>query len=93
MLECLQSVQERLSQTCENELFKVKRQEFTDNSVDYALMTTCEGAIEQFCPQFEKEHVLECLKVKLRFFNVHTRFESIFFSCIKMKKASVKNVA
>lgn len=63
VLECLQSVQEKLTDNCENELFIVKKQEATFNTVDYALMTTCEGTIEQFCPQYDREHVLDCLKV------------------------------
>lgn len=63
-------MQEKLTETCESELFNVKKQEITFNTVDYALMTMCEGAIEQFCPQYEKEHVLECLKVIKSWVNI-----------------------
>ncbi|EFA03106.1 Golgi apparatus protein 1 [Tribolium castaneum] len=63
VLECLQTVREKLTERCEQEVFKVKRQEIYDNSVDYALTTMCGDAIEQFCSHHDRETVLECLKV------------------------------
>lgn len=63
-LECLQSVNERLSPACEKEMFRVKKQQVYDNSVDYALMTLCADAIEMFCNKQDKENVFECLKVR-----------------------------
>lgn len=63
VLECLQSTSEKkLSDTCQVELFKVKKQETSDNSVDYALQTLCEDTIQLFCPKVEKARVLDCLK-------------------------------
>nr|XP_022918978.1 Golgi apparatus protein 1 isoform X1 [Onthophagus taurus] len=62
VLECLQSTQDKLSETCQVELFKIKREEIADNTVDYALVTNCEDSIDQFCPKTEREHVLDCLK-------------------------------
>jgi Golgi apparatus protein 1 len=44
VLECLQTVREKLSDRCEQEVFKVKRQEIDDNSIDYALITMCADA-------------------------------------------------
>ncbi|GJQ66994.1 hypothetical protein Trydic_g7986 [Trypoxylus dichotomus] len=62
VLECLQTTTNELSDSCQIELFKIKKEEITDNSVDYALITMCADTIEQFCPKYEKEHVLDCLK-------------------------------
>ncbi|KAL3281561.1 hypothetical protein HHI36_004769 [Cryptolaemus montrouzieri] len=62
VLECLQSVFKKLSDKCEKEVFKVKKQEITDNSIDYALMTMCADTINSFCPNHERKDVLECLK-------------------------------
>ncbi|XP_060516634.1 Golgi apparatus protein 1 [Cylas formicarius] len=62
VLECLQTVNSKLTDKCEKEVFKVKKQEIYDNSVDYALKTMCADAIEQFCPHQDKDNVLECLK-------------------------------
>lgn len=53
----------KLSDKCEKELFKIKKQEITDNSVDYALMTMCADTINIFCSHHDKDNVLECLKV------------------------------
>ncbi|RZC42697.1 Golgi apparatus protein 1 [Asbolus verrucosus] len=63
VLECLQTVREKLSDRCEQEVFKVKKQEIYDNSVDYALITMCADSIEQFCPHHERETILDCLKL------------------------------
>ncbi|XP_018326849.1 Golgi apparatus protein 1 isoform X2 [Agrilus planipennis] len=62
ILECLQAVEEKLTDTCHKEVFKVKMQELTDNAVDYVLLTTCADTIDRFCPRTDKEFVLECLK-------------------------------
>jgi Golgi apparatus protein 1 len=62
VLECLQTVREKLSDRCEQEVFKVKRQEIDDNSIDYALITMCADAIDQFCSHHDRETVLDCLK-------------------------------
>ena len=63
VLECLQTVRDKLSPLCEQEVFKVKRQEVYDNSIDYALITMCADAIEQFCAHHDRETILDCLKV------------------------------
>lgn len=68
VLECLQAQHKQLTEKCEKEIFKVRKQEIYDNSVDYALMTICADTIQQFCPNHEKETVLECLKL-----NIHKR--------------------
>lgn len=62
VLECLQSIHSKLSEKCEEEIFKVKKQESVDNSLDYALMTMCADSINMFCPNHNKDDVLECLK-------------------------------
>ncbi|XP_017773865.1 PREDICTED: Golgi apparatus protein 1 [Nicrophorus vespilloides] len=63
ILECLQSTPEKkLTEQCQVELFKVKKQEISDNAVDYALMTVCAESIQTFCPKVEHTHILECLK-------------------------------
>lgn len=62
VLECLQFSSAKLGEACQKEVFKIKRQELTDNSIDYALIKTCEGSIQQFCSSDKKEQVLDCLK-------------------------------
>lgn len=62
VLECLQTTSSKLSEACQKEIFKVKKQEIADNSIDYALITMCADSIQQFCPHAEQEHVLDCLK-------------------------------
>lgn len=62
VIECLKSENIKLSEKCEKEIFKVKKQEIDDNSVDYALLTMCSEEIEQFCSHHEKENVFSCLK-------------------------------
>ncbi|CAG9771209.1 unnamed protein product [Ceutorhynchus assimilis] len=62
VLECLQTETNKLTDKCEKEVFKVKKQEIYDNTLDYALITMCSGAIEQFCSHQDKENVFECLK-------------------------------
>lgn len=63
ILECLQTVRAKLKDSCEIEVFKVKKQEVYDNSVDYALMTLCADTIDLLCPNHDRETVLECLKM------------------------------
>lgn len=67
VLECLQSTAGKLSETCQAELFKVKKQESFDNSVDYSLITKCTDEIQHFCPNTDHTHVLECLRVSGNF--------------------------
>lgn len=63
VLECLQALPEdKLTDKCQVELFKVKKQETSDNTVDYALMTMCASAIDEFCRNVEKSQVIDCLK-------------------------------
>lgn len=63
VLECLQAQHKQLTEKCETEIFKVRKQEVYDNSIDYALMTICADSIQQYCPNHEKETVLDCLKL------------------------------
>lgn len=58
----------RLSRKCEKEVFKVQKLEAYDNTVDYALLTTCAQTIDQFCPGYQRETVLNCLKVCILIF-------------------------
>ncbi|XP_072382260.1 Golgi apparatus protein 1 [Diabrotica undecimpunctata] len=63
VLECLQMVpQDQLTPACGKHIFKIQKLEIFDNSVDYALLTNCAGAIDQYCPRVPKENVYECLK-------------------------------
>ncbi|CAH0557545.1 unnamed protein product [Brassicogethes aeneus] len=62
VLECLQTQRDRLMKRCSEEIFKVKKIEMFDNSVDYALNNYCVDSIDRFCPQHSKETILDCLK-------------------------------
>lgn len=53
----------KLTSACQSEVFKIKKQETADNSVDYALMNMCAEAIERYCSKVEKSKVLMCLRV------------------------------
>lgn len=65
----------KLSDSCEMELFKIKKQELNDNSIDYSLRTQCAETIQQFCPNIESSHVLDCLRVcNYLYFNVFIFF-------------------
>lgn len=52
-----------MSDTCHKQLFKVRRQEFQDSSVDYVLFNNCKTMIKQFCHTVDHSQALECLKM------------------------------
>ncbi|XP_046394419.1 Golgi apparatus protein 1 [Ischnura elegans] len=62
VLECLQAAKQRLSATCHRAIFNVEREELTDNSVDYTLLTACSKSLKVFCPHTDLSRALECLK-------------------------------
>lgn len=62
VLECLQLAGNKLTDDCEREVFRVKKQEVYDNTLDYALITKCSGTIDQFCQHYDKENVFDCLR-------------------------------
>lgn len=53
----------KLTNACQNEIFKIKKQETADNSIDYALINMCAEAIDRYCSKVEKSKVLMCLRV------------------------------
>lgn len=57
----------KLTGACQSEIFKVKKQEIADNSIDFALINMCAEAIDQFCSHVDKSRVLNCLKVRTEF--------------------------
>ncbi|CAG9121359.1 unnamed protein product [Plutella xylostella] len=61
-LECLQISKGKLTDSCRRALFVVKKQEFTDNAVDYHLMNSCSDMIDLYCHNTEPTKVLDCLK-------------------------------
>jgi len=94
VLECLQSETNKLTDACEKEVFRIKKLQTVDNTIDYALITMCSDSIELFCPNTDKEKVFDCLKVRVfsqsssvcnRYFCSHRKTET--------KQASIKNVA
>ncbi|XP_071453139.1 Golgi apparatus protein 1 [Hetaerina americana] len=62
VLECLQAAKRKLSPNCHRAIFAVEREELTDNSVDYTLLTACSKALKYFCPHADLSTALECLK-------------------------------
>ncbi|KAG8238128.1 hypothetical protein J437_LFUL012742, partial [Ladona fulva] len=62
VLECLQNARHQLSAECHRAIFNVEREELTDNSVDYMLLTACSKPLKQYCPQVDLSKALECLK-------------------------------
>lgn len=63
-LECLQTAKEKLSDPCRKAIFVVRKQEFTDNAIDYHLVTSCNDMIDMYCHNTEPAKILECLKVR-----------------------------
>ncbi|KAI5635405.1 cysteine rich repeat domain-containing protein [Phthorimaea operculella] len=61
-LECLQTIPIKLSDSCRKALFVVKKQEFTDNGIDYHLITSCNDMIDLYCQHTDKSKILDCLK-------------------------------
>lgn len=68
-LECLQTAKGKISDKCRKALFVVRKQEFTDNAIDYHLMTTCKDMIEMYCHNYEPSKILDCLKAHQHEFN------------------------
>ncbi|CAK1549697.1 unnamed protein product [Leptosia nina] len=61
-LECLQTAKTKLSDTCKKAIFVVRKQEFTDNAIDYHLVTSCSDMIDLYCHNTEPTVLLDCLK-------------------------------
>lgn len=62
VLECLASQKSKLSEQCHKRLFNVRKQEFQDSSIDFALINTCRAMIRQFCHDVNRQQSLDCLK-------------------------------
>ncbi|KAI8427567.1 hypothetical protein MSG28_002072, partial [Choristoneura fumiferana] len=62
-LECLQTAKGQLTDSCRKAIFVVRKQEFTDNGIDYHLINTCNNMIDLYCHNTEPAKILECLKV------------------------------
>ncbi|XP_038208318.1 Golgi apparatus protein 1 [Zerene cesonia] len=62
-LECLQTAKIKLSDSCRKAIFVVRKQEFTDNAIDYRLVTTCSDMIDLYCHNTDPSTLLDCLKV------------------------------
>ncbi|XP_014236728.1 Golgi apparatus protein 1 [Trichogramma pretiosum] len=62
VLECLASHKAKLGVECHAQLFKVRKQEFQDSSVDFALMHACHPMVRQFCRGTDRSQTLDCLK-------------------------------
>ncbi|XP_068621260.1 Golgi apparatus protein 1 [Battus philenor] len=61
-LECLQTAKGKLSEGCRKAIFVVRKQEFTDNAIDYHLITSCNDMIDLYCHNTESSNILDCLK-------------------------------
>ncbi|KAK0179710.1 hypothetical protein PV327_005438 [Microctonus hyperodae] len=63
VIECLALEKSKLSDACHRQLFKVRQQEFQDNSMEYLPMNSCRLMIRQYCSEVaDKSKSLECLK-------------------------------
>ncbi|CAH0726486.1 unnamed protein product, partial [Brenthis ino] len=61
-LECLQTAKGKLSDNCKKAIFIVRKQEFSDNGIDYRLLTSCSDMIDLYCHKTEPTVLLDCLK-------------------------------
>lgn len=57
MLECLKNHQKELSSSCHKTIFNREKEEMMDNSIDYALVSTCKGMIKKFCSNIDMSQV------------------------------------
>lgn len=62
-LECLQTARGKLSDECRKAIFVVRKQEFSDNAVDYHLITSCNDMIDLYCHNTDASKILDCLKI------------------------------
>ncbi|KAM3962726.1 LOW QUALITY PROTEIN: Golgi apparatus protein 1 [Aphomia sociella] len=62
-LECLQTAKEKLTDGCRKAIFLVRKQEFTDNAVDYHLIRSCNDMIDMYCHNTQPAKILDCLKI------------------------------
>ncbi|XP_026738465.1 Golgi apparatus protein 1 isoform X2 [Trichoplusia ni] len=65
-LNCIQTFRDKLSDSCRKALFVVRKQEFTDNAIDYHLMNTCNDMIDLYCHNTDTSNILDCLKAHRR---------------------------
>lgn len=56
-LECLKSHQKELSIKCHKTIFNREKEEMQDNSIDYALISTCKPMIKKYCSDTEMSQV------------------------------------
>lgn len=52
-----------LSDQCHRVIFLIQRQDLTDSSSDYVLLTKCHKMLELYCKDENSSRALSCLKV------------------------------
>lgn len=57
MLECLKNHQKDLSPECHKTIFNREKEEMLDNSIDYALVSTCKTMIKKYCADSDMSQV------------------------------------
>lgn len=54
-----------LSDTCHRVIFLIQKQDLTDSSSDYVLLTKCHKMLQLYCKEENSSRALSCLKVYL----------------------------
>lgn len=54
-----------LSDQCHRVIFLIQRQDLTDSSSDYVLLTKCHKMLQIYCKEENTSRALSCLKVLL----------------------------
>jgi len=52
-----------LSDQCHRVIFLIQRQDLTDSSSDYVLLTKCHKMLQLYCKEENSSRALSCLKV------------------------------
>lgn len=80
-----------LSDQCHRVIFLIQRQDLTDSSSDYVLLTKCHKMLQLYCKEENSSRALSCLKVF--FFSQHLHsIELIYKVEIVFNNISIHNL-
>lgn len=68
-----------LSDQCHRVIFLIQRQDLTDSSSDYVLLTKCHRMLKMYCKEENTSRALSCLKVLLINLACYIYINYIFF--------------
>lgn len=72
---CLEMNKNFLSDQCHRVIFLIQRQDLTDSSSDYVLLTKCHKMLQLYCKGENSSRALSCLKVTGVFYDFYLSFK------------------